>query len=170
PDETWSSWSTAVSGQKGTQVASPRGRFVQWKATFPAAGSSLTEVSLAFAARNLAPEVTAINVLPTNVGLAANPPQQVDPNIELAGMDPIDFGLPAAAVPPRKLYQRGATSLQWTAEDRNGDKLVYDVYYREISETAWKLLKGDSSDNFLAIDGQSLADGRYMVRVVAANA
>ncbi len=167
PDETWSSWSTAVSDQKGTQVASPRGRFVQWKATFPAAGSSLTEVSLAFAARNLAPEVTAINVLPTNVGLAANPPQQVDPNIELAGMDPIDFGLPAAAVPPRKLYQRGATSLQWTAEDRNGDKLVYDVYYREISETAWKLLKGDSSDNFLAIDGQSLADGRYMFRVVA---
>jgi len=167
PDETWSGWSTALTDQKGAQIASPKARFVQWKATFTAAGSSLTEVSLAFAARNLAPEVTAINVLPTNVGLAANPPQQIDPNIELAGMDPIDFGLPSAAVPPRKLYQRGAISLQWNAEDRNGDKLVYDVFYREISESAWKLLKGDAVDNFIAIDGQSLADGRYVFKVVA---
>lgn len=167
PDETWSGWSTATTDQKGSQIASPKARFVQWKATFSAAGSSLSEVSLAFAARNLAPEVTAINVLPTNVGLAANPLQQIDPNIELAGMDPIDFGLPSAAVPPRKLYQRGATSLQWTAEDRNGDKLVYDVYYREIAESTWKLLKGDLTENFLAIDGQSLADGRYIFRVIA---
>ncbi|MBL8182407.1 MAG: hypothetical protein JNL64_12440 [Blastocatellia bacterium] len=167
PDETWSGWSTAVADQKGSQIASPKARFVQWKATFSAAGSSLNELSLAFAARNLAPEVTAVNVLPTNVGLAANPPQQIDPNIELAGMDPIDFGLPNAAVPPRKLYQRGATSLQWTAEDRNGDKLVYDVYYREVSESSWKLLRGDLVDNFVAIDGQSLADGRYVFRVVA---
>lgn len=167
PDETWSSWSTAVTDQKGSQIASPKARFVQWKATFTAAGSSLAEVSLAFAARNLAPEVTAVNVLPTNVGLAANPPQQIDPNIELAGMDPIDFGLPSAAVPPRKLYQRGAISLQWNAEDRNGDKLVYDVFYREISESTWKLLKGDAVDNFIAIDGQSLADGRYVFKVVA---
>lgn len=167
PDETWSGWSTAATDQKGSQIASPKARFVQWKATFTAAGSSLAEVSLAFAARNLAPEVTAINVLPTNVGLAANPPQQIDPNIELAGMDPIDFGLPSAAVPPRKLYQRGAISLQWNAEDRNGDKLVYDVFYREISESTWKLLKGDAVDNFIAIDGQSLADGRYVFKVVA---
>lgn len=167
PDETWSGWSTALTDQKGAQIASPKARFVQWKASFTAAGSSLTEVSLAFAARNIAPEVTSINVLPTNVGLAANPPQQIDPNIELAGMDPIDFGLPSAAVPPRKLYQRGAISLQWNAEDRNGDKLVYDVYYREISESSWKLLRSDMSDNFLAIDGQSLADGRYVFKVIA---
>ncbi len=167
PDETWSNWSAATSDQKGAQIVSPKARFVQWKATFSAAGSALTEVSLAFAARNLAPEVTAINVLPTNVGLAANPPQQIDPNIELAGMDPIDFGLPSAAVPPRKLYQRGAISLQWNAEDRNGDKLVYDIYYREVSETTWKLLRGDLVDNFVAIDGQSLADGRYVFRVIA---
>ena len=73
-------------------------------------------------------------MLPTNVGLAANPPIQIDPNIELAGMSPAEFGIPGVAVPPRKVYQRGATSLQWTAEDRNGDRLVYDVMYREVGE------------------------------------
>ena len=47
-----------------------------------------------------------------------------------SGLDPAIFGIPNAAIPPRRVYQRGATSLQWTAEDRNGDKLVYDVYYK----------------------------------------
>ncbi|MBP7377992.1 MAG: hypothetical protein KA956_16105, partial [Pyrinomonadaceae bacterium] len=117
--------------------------------------------------RNIAPEVLSIQVLPTNVGLAANPPQQIDPNIELSGLDPVVFGIPNAAVPPRRLYQRGATSLQWTAEDRNSDKLVYDVYYKEIGDASYKLLRGDLTDPFIAIDGQSLADGRYIFRIVA---
>ncbi len=106
-------------------------------------------------------------MLPTNVGLLPNPPQQIDPNIELSGMDPAQFGIPNAAVAPRRVFQRGATSLQWTAEDRNGDKLVYDIYYRELSETTFKLLRGDVTDTFLAIDGQALADGRYVFKVVA---
>jgi hypothetical protein len=70
-------------------------------------------------------------------------------------------------VPPRKVYQRGATSLQWTAEDRNGDKLLYDVLYKEIGDTDFKLLRGEMTDNVLAVDGQSLADGRYIFKVVA---
>jgi hypothetical protein len=111
--------------------------------------------------------MTSINVLPTNVGLAANPPIQIDPNIELAGMDPVTFGIPATAVPPRRVFQRGATSLQWTAEDRNGDKLVYDVMYKELSDASFKTLRAGLTDNFIAIDGQSLADGRYVFKIVA---
>jgi hypothetical protein len=57
--------------------------------------------------------------------------------------------------------------LQWTADDRNGDKLVYDVYYKESSETSYKLLRENITETFLTIDGQSLADGRYTVRIVA---
>ncbi len=183
PDETWSSWSTALSDQKGTQISSPKTRYIQWRAvlnaqflgrgtTFasgpqPYGGIFLTEVSVAFIARNIAPEILSIQVLPTNVGLAANPPVQIDPNIELAGMEPGAFGIPVVAVPPRKVYQRGATSLQWTTEDRNGDRLVYDVFYRERGESEFKLLRGDLTDNFVAIDGQSLADGRYIFKIVA---
>ncbi|MGB5014043.1 MAG: hypothetical protein WBO68_08415 [Pyrinomonadaceae bacterium] len=166
-DETWSAWSTALTDPKGAQIASPKAKYIQWRAGLKAAGASLNEVSVAFIARNIAPEVLSIQVLPTNVGLAANPPQQIDPNIELSGLDPVVFGIPNAAVPPRRLYQRGATSLQWTAEDRNSDKLVYDVYYKEIGDASYKLLRGDLTDAFLAIDGQSLADGRYIFRIVA---
>jgi len=109
----------------------------------------------------------SIQVLPTNIGLAANPPIQIDPNIELSGLDPATFGVPNAAVPPRRIFQRGATSLQWTAEDRNGDKMAYDIYFKEVSETAFKLLRENVTDNFMTIDGQSLADGRYVFKVVA---
>lgn len=166
-DETWSSWSTALSDPKGAQIASPKAKYIQWRAVLKAAGSILNEVNVAFVARNIAPEVLSIQVLPTNVGLAANPPQQIDPNIELAGLDPVVFGIPNVPVPPRRLYQRGATSLQWSAEDRNGDRMIYDIYYREIGDAVYKLLRADLIDPFIAIDGQSLADGRYIFRVVA---
>ena len=169
PDETWSSWSTMMTDQKGGQVSSPRARYLQWRAVLKPSSiaASLSEVNAAFAPRNIAPEILSIQVLPTNVGLAANPAPVVDPNIELTGLDPVLFGIPNVVPAPRRVYQRGATSLQWTAEDRNDDKLVYDVYYKEIGDTAFKLLKGDTSDNFLTVDGQSLADGRYIFKVVA---
>lgn len=168
-DETWSAWSTALTDPKGGQVASPKARYFQWRAALKGSTSAalLSEVNLSFIARNIAPEVLSIQVLPTNVGLAANPPMQIDPNIEINGLDPAAFGIPNTNVPPRRVYQRGATSLQWTAEDRNGDKVIYDVYYKEVGDANFKLLRGEMTDNFLAIDGQSLADGRYIFRVVA---
>jgi sugar lactone lactonase YvrE len=169
PDETWSPWSTSISDQAGSQIVSPKARFLQWRAVLkPMADmTSLSEVNVAFVARNIAPEVLSINVLPTNVGLAANPPVQIDPNIALSGMDPSSFGIPIVTVPPRRVYQRGARALQWTAEDRNADKLVYDVFYRQAGDTKFKLLRGDVTDSFLSIDGQSLADGRYIFKIVA---
>ena len=166
-DETWSNWSAPFTEQRGAQVTSPKARYFQWRAVLKGANATLSEVNLGFLPRNLAPEVLSIQVLPTNVGLAANPPVQIDPNIELSGLDPGVFGIPVVSVPPRKVYQRAATSLQWTAEDRNGDKLTYDVYYREIGDSEFKLLRGGLSENFIAIDGQSLADGRYVFRIVA---
>ena len=171
PNETWSSWSNAMSDPRGADVVSPKARYLQWRALLKATGATLTEVNVAFIPRNIAPEVLSVNVLPTNVGLAANPPIQVDPNIALAGLDPTAFGLPPITnIPPRKIYQHGAVSLQWTAEDRNGDRLVYDVYYKEVGDRAFKPLRDGISENFLTIDGQSVADGRYIFKIVARDA
>ncbi|MEP7074641.1 MAG: hypothetical protein ABI878_02435 [Acidobacteriota bacterium] len=185
PDATWSDWSAAYTDQKGAQISSPKAKYLQWRALLRSGGrqvssnsgsngssvsvssASVSEVSVSFLARNIAPEVLSIQILPTNVGLASNPAIQIDPNIELSGLDPATFGIPNAAVPPRKMFQRSAVSIQWTAEDRNGDKMVYDVYYRELSETVFKLLREKVADNFFTVDGQSLADGRYVFKIVA---
>jgi sugar lactone lactonase YvrE len=169
PDETWSGWSEPYANSAGSQVTSPKAKYLQWRAVLrstPVPGA-LSEVNVSFLPRNIAPEILSVQVLPTNVGLAPNPPIQIDPNIELSGLDPQVFGVPNAAVAPRRIYQRGARSQQWTSEDRNGDKLVYDVFYKEVGDAAFKPLKKDISETFYTLDGQTLADGRYIFRIVA---
>ena len=167
PNETWSDWSAPLTDPKGVQITSPKARFLQWRAVLRNP-SSLNEVNVSYLPENIAPEILSIQVLPTNVGLIANPQAVVDPNIENSGLDPQAFGLPAAvAVAPRRVYQRGARSLLWTAEDRNGDKLEYAVYYREAGENNFKLLKENFTENFFTLDGLALTDGRYIFRVVA---
>jgi hypothetical protein len=170
PDETWSKWSESFVDQKGGQISSPKARFLQYRATLKNqnVAVSLNEVSVSYLAENIAPEVLSIQISPTSVGLAANPPMIIDPNIETSGLDPQLFGLPPAMmIPPRKLYQRGAKGLSWTAEDRNGDKMLYDLYYKEVSELTFKLLRSDLSDNFFTLDGLAVADGRYIFKVIA---
>jgi hypothetical protein len=140
---------------------------MQWRATLRSS-ATLNDVSVSYLANNIAPEVLSIQLFPTSVGLFANPPQVIDPNIENAGLNPVDFGLPpATAIPPRRAYQRGARSLQWAAEDRNGDKLKYTLYYRGVNEQNFKLLRHGLDDNFFTLDGLALADGRYIFKVVA---
>lgn len=167
-DETWSAWANVAGSQSG-QVTSPAAQYLQWRAVLKNSGGAafLNEVNVAFAPRNIAPEVLSITILPTNVGLLANPAVQVDPNIELSGLDPAIFGVPTVTAVPRRVYQRAARSFQWTAEDRNGDKLVYDVLFKEASEANYKLLGENLEENFYTLDGQSLADGRYTIKIVA---
>jgi hypothetical protein len=92
-----------------------------------------------------------------------------DPNVEASGLDPTIFGMGVQA-PPRRIFQRGARSLQWQAEDRNGDTLEYAVYYRSLGETNFRLLKDHIRDTFYTVDAASLADGRYIFKVVASDA
>ena len=173
PDATWSDWSSAYNEANGSQVSSPKARFIQWRAVLRAGAGGgeprLEDVSLAYLPRNVAPEVLSITALPPGVALQPQIQIQVDPNIESSGLDPALFGVVAQA-PPRRLYQRGARALQWQAEDRNGDTLEYSVYYRSLNETTFRLLKDHVRETFYTVDGASLADGRYVFRVVASDA
>lgn len=173
PDATWSDWSPAYKDPEGNQISSPRARFIQWRATVRAAAgpgtpSWIEDVSVAYLPRNVAPEVLSISVLPIGVGLQQIAQVAVDPNVESSGLDPSLFG-PVAQVPPRRFYQRGARSFQWQAEDRNNDTLEYAIYYRALNEQTYRLLKDKLRDNFYTIDGATLADGRYVIKVVASD-
>jgi len=173
PDTTWSDWSASYTDARGSQISSPKARFIQWRALLRATGNargepSLDYVSIAYLPRNVAPEVLAISVLPPGVALQQQIQVPVDPNIESAGLDASMFGVIAQA-PPRRLYQRGARALQWQAEDRNSDTLEYAVYYRSLNETTFRLLKEHLRESFFTVDGASLADGRYVFKVVASD-
>jgi hypothetical protein len=174
PDSTWSEWSNTYRDPEGNQISSPRARFIQWRTTLrsPAGNGSQTwmeDVSVAYLPRNVAPEVLSIISLPVGIGLQSVIQIQADPNVEASGLDPSLFGAIAQA-PPRRLFQRGARSFQWQAEDRNGDTLEYAIYYRSLKENTFRLLKDKLRENFYTIDGATLADGRYIIKVTASDA
>jgi hypothetical protein len=173
PDATWSEWSSSYRNPDGSAISSPRARFVQWRATLRSGGAAsqtwMEDASLAYLPRNVAPEVLSISSLPIGVGLQQTAQLQIDPNIESSGLDPSLFGA-VAQVPPRRIFQRGARSFQWQAEDRNSDTLEYSIYYRPLNETTFRLLKDKLRDNFYTIDGATLADGRYVIKIIASDA
>ena len=177
PDLTWSEWSAPYRDPAGAQIISPRARFIQWRAVLRApaglgagdAATRMEDVSIAYLPRNVAPEVLSVTALPIGVGLQQMVQVQSDPNIEASGLDPSLFGA-VTQVPPRRIYQRGARSLQWQAEDRNGDTLEYAIYYRSLNENSFRLLKDKLRENFYTVDGATLADGRYLFRIVATDA
>jgi hypothetical protein len=174
PDKTWSDWQP-VDSTGG--IASPKARFIQWKAVLKAdAGKSprLGSVKVPFLQQNSAPEITNIELLPSGVLLQKTPlntGNNFNPNDPATIRANARAGQPRIApLPPRRVPQRGAQSFQWTANDKNQDTLTFDIYYRADNERTWKLLKRDVDDNFYTISSDTLPDGTYVVRVVASDA
>ncbi|MBI1763042.1 MAG: hypothetical protein HYR56_16570 [Acidobacteria bacterium] len=170
PDSTWSDWSAAIANSDGEAIKSPAARFLQWRATLKrSAGKpdpSLREVTVSYLPRNVAPRLISINVLPAGVALQALPQPQGDNSAEQAGLDPAVLGA-TPNIPPRRVYQRGALSLQWQAEDRNGDVLEYAVLYRNAYSNEFFPLKSGLRDNYYTVDANDLPDGRYVFKIVA---
>jgi len=175
PDETWSDWSATYADREGSSIASPRARYLQWRATLTAGKGEaplLTSVTAAYLPRNLRPRVTSITVHPP--GTVFQRPFPVDP--EIAGFE---GDLPDRRVnqPPstsspslgRRVYEKGLMTFVWRAEDDNGDELSFDVFYRREGETSWKLLKRGMSDQILVWDTTSVPNGRYTIRIVASD-
>lgn len=171
PDSTWSDWSAEASNAQGSAVTSPPARFLQWRATLKrdiGAAPFLDSVTLAYLPRNVAPVVTSLSVLPSGVGLQEQPQQPIDPGILSSGLNPAIFGF-SSSIPPRKVFQKGARSLQWSATDGNGDDVSYSVYYRGANESAWHPLALNLKSNYYTVDADALADGTYVFKVVASD-
>jgi len=75
-------------------------------------------------------------------------------------------GTPTQTLPRASTQQ---ITVSWQAEDPDGDRLIYNVYFRGEEESQWKLLKGNTHDNAVTFDGDVLADGKYFFRVVASD-
>ena len=73
-------------------------------------------------------------------------------------------------MPPRQILQPGAQSFTWKATDDNGDELEYSIYFKGSDEKDWKLLEKNVHETFFTLDGGSLPDGVYLLKVVAGDA
>ena len=176
PDDSWSEWAGPYSARQGEAIKSPSARFIQWKASFPRtadAGTQLTSVTLAYLPRNLRPVVSSITVHPP--GVVFQRPYTSDEGA-IAGLDdaiadarrpPGDSAPPSA--PGRRMFQKGLQTLAWKADDADGDRLTYTVQYRREGETTWRDLRSGLLDALYVWDTTSVADGRYIVRLVASD-
>ena len=68
-------------------------------------------------------------------------------------------------IPPRRVYQKGAMSFTWEAEDPNQDELVFSIFFRGENEAEWKLLKEDLDEKYFTLEADTLPDGKYQLRV-----
>lgn len=169
PDSTWSDWSAAITNSEGDAIKSPAARFLQWRATLKRGSVQprLREVTVSYLPRNVAPKITSLNFLPPGTALVALP----QPIMEGGGDATSGEGTSAAVViPSRRVPQRGAISMQWQAEDRNGDSIEYSVFYRAANSTEFYPLKLNVRDNYFTVDANALPDGRYIFKIVASDA
>jgi hypothetical protein len=177
PDRTWSDWSEPLTSSLSSRIPSPNARYIQWKVELAGtAGATpvLNSVTLAFLPQNSPPVVKSINVITQSVATPQASKQAGAASTAAYSVTVSDAGdssTPSTGTPtqtlPRAALQQ--ISIVWQAEDPDGDRLVYDVYFRGDDEMQWKLLKGDTHDTSLTFDADVLADGKYYFRVQASD-
>jgi hypothetical protein len=168
PVRGWSEWQPL----NGGAVASPAGRYLQWKAVLGTKGR-LGSVGVNYLPVNAAPVVDDLVVVPgARWSAQNNAPQPPTVNIafpsagQSAGMS-FDAG---AAAPLQAAKDRTAITVRWAAHDDNGDDLIYSLYLRGDGETVWRRLKADITDKAYTFDAALIPDGGYQIKVVASDA
>jgi hypothetical protein len=177
PDRTWSDWSAPLTDAAGSRISSPNARFIQWKAEMTGTNGAtplLNSVTLAYLPQNSPPVIKSINVITQSVPSAqsARPSAAPSSAYSVTVTDAGDAPAAPSSGTPTQMLARASTqqiNLSWQAEDPDGDRLVYAVYFRGEDETQWKLLKPASHDTSLAFDADVLADGKYFFRVTASD-
>ncbi|MCY3775593.1 MAG: hypothetical protein OXH11_06390 [Candidatus Aminicenantes bacterium] len=188
PDDTWGKWSPLYSDSSGTRIESPPTRYLQWKLEFPAEGRSEAVVSqtnavdlvtVSYLQHNMAPLLSSITVHPPGAAFvryaSTDPAGGVSPagpgGAHRRSLPPEirRLGSPTVKTPPRRVYLPGAQSLSWSAQDPNGDDLVYSIHYRTAGDRRWTLLEKDLTETYRTLDGKSLPDGTYVVRVTVSD-
>ncbi|MGO9609260.1 MAG: hypothetical protein ACLPT4_06450 [Verrucomicrobiia bacterium] len=178
PDATWSDWSEPLKISPA-KVASPRARFIQVRAQLAAASEPvLKSLSLYYQMQNQKPEVLSVEIgekpkpateKPKSEPSADRKPGEgesssvssVTSDIESASKT--EGGRPKPANPVKEVH--------WRANDKDGDTLVYRLYYQADGDDAWvpAFLDKPLHKTEYSWDTESIPDGWYRIKVVASD-
>ena len=153
----WSNWSDPKPATEFSPVTSPSARFLQYRLSFTSTDGKrsavVDDVDVAYQEPNVAPEVKSVKITikgaPDATANGANAPANHN------------NGEP----PPDARYR----TITWEASDANDDELSFSLYFRNGSKSEWILLKNKLKDMTYDWDTQSVADGRYEVKVIASD-
>jgi hypothetical protein len=180
PDDTWSEWSREQDDSGAAVSESPNGRYIQWHAKLSTSNKkktpTLRSVTVAYLQSNLAPEVQSVKI-ETGANEKKNG-ASADMAKEMAGLPPGAVPGAQAEAGPKASKQGVKTAppahetqlkIKWQANDENGDKLEYELYFKGIDETHWKLLEEKLIKSVFNWDTEAVPDGEYHVRIVASD-
>lgn len=162
----WSDWQPLKDGS----VASPPGRFLQWKAVLHA-GGVVGSVGLNYLPVNAAPVVDDLVVVPgARLNTQAQPINQQTINIAFPSANQnTGVTFDAGATGLTAIKDRTAITVRWAAHDDNGDDMLYSLYLRGDGETVWRLLKDQVSEKAYSFDAALIPDGGYEIKVAASD-
>jgi sugar lactone lactonase YvrE len=151
PDKTWTQWSAPLTDGENSTVGVSDCRYFQVKVVLSSKNSLETPYLEGFKVfyiqSNIAPQVKKIEItkpLPR--------PEGVDIKIK---------PVPEKAVPFSYL------NVKWKAEDRNKDKLKYNIYIKKYNARNWILIKEDIPESEFKLNTDLYQDGKYLLRVAA---
>jgi hypothetical protein len=168
PVRGWSDWLPL----KDNSVASPAGRFLQWKAVL-SSGASVGSVGVNYLPVNSAPVVDELVVVPG---------ARVSPQSQQSGQQSVQIAFASSSQsstttfdgssnsPLTATKDRAAVTVRWAAHDDDGDDLVCSLYLRGDGEKLWRLLKDGITEKVYTFDATLIPDGGYQVKVVASDA
>ena len=148
PDErTWSSWSKEVPLESGfLPIGAPAARFFQYRVTLSTSNPKITPnvsgVQVVYQVGNLAPTLAGVNIAASEKSQQGNEPP----------------GSP-------KAYRH----VDIKALDQNGDKLRFEIAFREIGSEGWIVITDDLMLPKFIWDTRSVGDGTYELRVEASD-
>ena len=177
PDATWSTWSAPIKDATEALIQSPPARFVQWRAEWPAGNmSEINTVSVPYLSQNSPPAIHTVTVSSVQASNPAKTAATTATSTAAYSITVTDTGEPPSASTSTTSTQTVSrllgtqTQISWQADDPDGDKLVYAVYFRAEDENEWQLIRSRIFENTLMLDPDVFADGRYFFKVTASDA
>jgi hypothetical protein len=179
PDRTWSDWSDPLADPKDAIIRSPNARFLQWRAELGVDGEvtpQLSSVTVSYLPQNNPPVVRSLNVVTQLAALTASAKaaqqQPASSTYSVTVTDTGEAGASSLTGTPTQTVSRGVSQqiqISWQADDPDGDRLVYALYFRGEDESQWKLLRSNFLESSLILEGDVFADGKYLFRLVSSD-
>jgi len=168
PDATWSEWSDPITDAAHANITSPNARYIQWRAELRS-GAGIDDVTIAFLPQNTPPIVRSISVT-AQPAAPKTASASSSASYSITVTDSSDGSAPAGMT-SQTIGRAAGQQIQiaWQADDPEGDKLLYALYFRGEGEREWKLLRANMTENTYLLDGDVFADGRYYFKVVASD-
>ena len=176
PDNTWSDWQPVEGDSRGAHLGSPNARYIQWRASLKGGSPGLESVIVAYLPQNSPPVVRSINVTTlatqgaSTKTAAASSAQNAAYSVTVTDTGDTSNAT-SSGTPTQTLSRPGGSQIQvsWQADDPDNDHLVYSLFFRPEDEQNWVLIRSNMTENTLLLDGDILANGRYLFRVVASD-